>query len=111
MPFAQSWWQGFYTLGDYYSESIMSGGYGNETHWASKHSDALIQTAIAARTPEEASAAWAQVQAEQYDSGGYIWWGNIDNIDAASNKVGGIVPNPYFNLGLPTGLTEAYLVS
>ena len=111
MPFAQSFWQGFYTMGDYYVESIMTGGVGDETHWASKHSDALIRAAIAAPDAEAAKAAWALVQAEQHENGGYIWWGNIDNLDAASNKVGGIVPNPYQNLGLPTGLTEAFLVS
>jgi len=111
MPFAQSFWQGFYTLTDFYAESIVSGGYGDETHWASKHTDALVKSATMATDPEAAKAAWALVQAEQYDSGGYIWWGNVDNLDAASNKVGGLTPNPYLNLGLPTGLTDAFLVS
>ena len=110
MPFAQSFWQGFYTLGDYYLESIVSGSSGDETHWNSKHSDDLIRSAISAPTAEAANA-WAQVQAEQYEIGGYIWWANIDNLDAASNKVGGIVANRYLNLGMPTGLTEAFLVS
>ncbi len=111
MPFAQSFWQGFYTLGDFYSSSVVTGAVGDETHWANKHTDALVAAAIAAPDARAAQAAWARVQAEQYDSGGYIWWGNIDNIDAASNKVGGLVPGPYQNLGLPTGLTEAFLAS
>ncbi|MFB7113164.1 ABC transporter substrate-binding protein [Streptomyces sp. NPDC056291] len=111
MPFAQSFWQGFYTLTDFYSQAVVSGAYGDETHWASKHTDALVQAAIMAPNPDAAKAAWALVQAEQYDSGGYIWWGNVDNLDAVSNKVGGLIPNPYMNLGLPAGLTDAFLVS
>ncbi|MGW4031280.1 ABC transporter substrate-binding protein [Streptomyces sp. NPDC004838] len=111
MPFAQSVWQGLYTLGDFYSTSLVTGAIGDETHWANKHTDALVAAAIATSDPAAAQAAWAKVQAEQYDKGGYIWWGNVDNIDAASNKVGGFVPNPYSNLGLPTGLTEAFLAS
>lgn len=111
MPFAQSFWQGFYTLTDFYTEAIVTGAYGDETHWASKHTDALVQAAITATDPDTARAAWARVQSEQYERGGYIWWGNVDNLDAASNKVGGLVPNPYMNLGLPTGLTDVFLVS
>ena len=111
MPFAQSFWQGFYTLGDYYLESIVSGSSGDETHWASKHlrlPDRLGHCGLRRRSGERLG---RSVQAEQYESGGYIWWANIDNLDAASNRVGGIVPNRYLNLGLPTVLTEAFLVS
>ena len=110
MPFAQSVWQGLYTLGDYYTQAVLPGGSADETHWKSKRSDDLIQAAIAAPTAQAAQQAWNLVQSEQYETGGYIWWGNIDNLDAASNKVGGIVANRYQNLGLPTGLAEAFLV-
>ncbi len=51
------------------------------------------------------------MQRQQYDSGGYVWWGNVDNLDAVSNRVGGLTPNRYQNLGLPTGLNEAYFAA
>ncbi|MFG2526232.1 ABC transporter substrate-binding protein [Streptomyces sp. NPDC048527] len=111
MPFAQSFWQGHYTLTDFYTEAIVTGAYYDETRWASKHTDALVRAAITATDPDAEKAAWALVQTEQYETGGYIWWGNVDNLDAASNKVGGLIPNPYLNLGLPTGLTDVFLVS
>ena len=111
MPFAQTIWQGISTLGDFYTTGIASDAPFNETHWSDKQTDALIRTAVSAPDTGAAAAAWAAVQRDQYDNGAYLWWANVDNLDAASNKVGGLVPNRYQNLGLPTGLTEAFLVA
>ena len=110
MPFAQTLWQGIPTLTDFYTTALTSGASFNETHWSSKHTDDLVTAAVTAPDAAAAKAAWANVQREQYETGSYLWWGAVDNLDAASDKVGGLVPSRYQNLGLPTGLTEAFLV-
>ena len=73
----------------------------------------MLFRSAATAAPDAAAArsAWAAVQRQQYDSGGYVWWGNVDNLDAVSNRVGGLTPNRYQNLGLPTGLNEAYFAA
>ena len=111
MPFAQTLWQGMTTLGDFYTAGLVSKAPYNETHWSDSRTDQLVAAAIAAADPAAAKTAWAAVQRQQYDTGGYLWWGNLDNLDAASNRVGGITPNRYQNLGLPSGLNEAYFLS
>ena len=111
MPFAQTLWQGMTTLGDVYNASVVSKAPYGETHWSDRRTDELVATAVAAPDAAAARSAWAAVQRQQYDSGGYIWWGNVDNLDAVSNRVGGLIPNRYQNLGLPTGLNEAYFAS
>lgn len=111
MPFAQTVWQGITSLGSFYQTALLKGAPGNETHWTSPHTADLIGAATSAPDDASARTAWDAVQQEQYDSGGYIWWGNCDNLDAASKKVGGIVPGVSQNLGLPTSLAEAYFVA
>lgn len=111
MAFAQTEWSGFATLDSFYQYALIPGAAGNETHWHSSHTTGLIQAAISATTPAAAKSAWAAVQQEQWDDGGYIWWANADNLDAASDKVAGITPSRYFNLGLPTGLADAYFTA
>ena len=39
------------------------------------------------------------MQKIQYERGGYIGWANQNIVDAASNKVKGIKPSAFFNLG------------
>ena len=39
------------------------------------------------------------MQKIQYDHGGYIVWANQNIVDAASNKVKGMMPSAFFNLG------------
>ena len=36
---------------------------------------------------------------------------NADNLDAASDRVAGITPSPFLNLGLPASLANAYFIS
>jgi peptide/nickel transport system substrate-binding protein len=111
MPFAQTFWAGFDTLENLYQYALLPGAAGNESHWDSKDTTGLIRAASSARSPAAAGRAWAAVQQQQWSDGGYIWWANADNLDAASDRVAGITPGPYLNLGLPTSLTNAYFVS
>ena len=39
------------------------------------------------------------MQKIQYERGGYIGWANQNIVDAASNKMKGMVPSAFFNLG------------
>jgi peptide/nickel transport system substrate-binding protein len=71
----------------------------NETHWAKPGFDEAYFKAVAILDENERYAAYAELQQEQWDEGGYIIWGVQDLIDAASSKVQGIEPNPHYNLG------------
>ncbi len=48
---------------------------------------------------DERNTVYQELQQPLYDDGGLIVWGYVDFLDAASSKVGGIVPSPLFNLG------------
>lgn len=111
MPFAQSIWAGFTTLSDFYQYALMPGSAGNETHWSDPATERAIAKAANATTMDEAAAAWQEVQQQQYDDGGYLWWANVNNVDACSKKVAGITPNGLYPLGLPGSLTTAYFAS
>ncbi|WP_033287620.1 ABC transporter substrate-binding protein [Amycolatopsis jejuensis] len=108
MPFAQTVWSGYATLSNFYPYMLQPDAAGNETHWNSPRTTELIDQATTATTPAAAASAWAAVQREQWDEGGYLWWGTVDNLDAVSTRVAGIVPN---RLGPPTGFADAYFVS
>ncbi len=111
LPFAQTLWSGFNTLSSFYTYAMVPDGAGNETHWTKASTAAAIATAAKASDPAAAQAAWATVQKEQYDAGGYLWWGNVDNLDACSSRVRGITPSKYLNMGLPGSLADAYFMS
>jgi peptide/nickel transport system substrate-binding protein len=98
MNFAQSYWTTG-SLAAFYSQALDSGAVWNETHFKNKAFDALVHKATGARTVDAATAAWLKVQKVQYERGGYIGWANQNIVDAASNKVKGIVPSAFFNLG------------
>ncbi len=59
----------------------------------------MVRQATGARSVDAATAAWLKVQKIQYERGGYIGWANQNIVDAASNKVKGIKPSAFFNLG------------
>jgi peptide/nickel transport system substrate-binding protein len=111
MPFAQTFWSGYNTLQLFYQYALVPGAAGNETHWDDKDTTGWIQAGSSASSATAAERQWTKVQQQQWSDGGYIWWANVDNLDAASGRVGGIRPGPLYNLGLPTSLTNAYLVS
>ncbi|MDX6533133.1 MAG: peptide/nickel transport system substrate-binding protein [Gaiellales bacterium] len=98
LDFAQSYWTTG-SLSAWYEQALASDAVWNETHWRDTSYDSLIRQAQGAINEDEATDLWHQVQQIQYDNGGYIGWANQNIVDAASNNVGGIVPNPFFNLG------------
>lgn len=111
MPFAQTLWSGFDSLSSFYQYALVPGGSGNETHWTNKQTATTIAAAASAADKATAAAAWNKVQQEQYDDGGYLWWANVNNVDATSNKVAGIKASKFLAMGLPTSLADAYFVS
>ncbi len=98
LNFAQSFWT-ITSLGTWYTQALLSDAVWNETHFRDKAYDKLIQSAIGAKTPDEATDLWNQVQQRQLDDGGYIVWANQNLVDGAANNVQGIVPSSFFNLG------------
>ena len=98
MDFAQSYWTTG-SLAAFYSQSLASNAVWNETHFKEPGFDALVRKATGARTVEQATAAWLKVQKVQYERGGYIGWANQNIVDATSNKVQGMKPSAFFNLG------------
>jgi peptide/nickel transport system substrate-binding protein len=98
LDFAQSFWS-VTSLGQWYEQSLLSDAVWNETHWRDKEFDSLIQEAQSAADEETAAEVWHQVQEIQFERGGYIIWCNQNLVDAAANKVRGITPSSFFNLG------------
>jgi peptide/nickel transport system substrate-binding protein len=98
LDFAQSFWS-VTSLGQWYEQSLLSDAVWNETHWRDPSFDKLIRDAQSAADEETAADLWRQVQEIQYERGGYIIWCNQNLVDAASNKVKGITPSSFFNLG------------
>jgi peptide/nickel transport system substrate-binding protein len=111
MPFAQTYWAGGTTLSGFYPLALVPGQYGNETHWDRPETTAAIEEATSATDPAVAEESWLEVQAEQYDDGGYLWWANVNNVDATATGVKGITPSRYYSLGLPWSLAGAYVES
>jgi peptide/nickel transport system substrate-binding protein len=74
----------------------------NETHWNSKKSDELAALANATFDNAKATEYWHEAQEMQFNEGGYIWWGNYDNLDATASNVYGLpaskaAPCDYWN--------------
>src|SRR5437868_9307678 len=107
-PFGQTHWSGFSSLSAFYQTAMFPGAAGNETHWSKPEK---LQKAMAATDEATAKTAWQEAQREQWEDGGYIWWANVNNVDAVSSRVGGIRPSPYTAMGMPGSLTDAYLIS
>ena len=98
MTFAQSYWTTG-SLAAFYSQALESSAVWNETHFKFASFDSLVRRATGAKTVAEAKALWLQVQKIQYERGGYIGWANQNIVDAASNKIKGMKPSAFFNLG------------
>jgi peptide/nickel transport system substrate-binding protein len=80
-------------LAAYLSEYTLGSPY-PDTHWGKQPGGAadekLISRAIGATDPTQAAALWRQCQLQQFDQGGYLVWGNLPYVDAASNNVRGL---------------------
>jgi len=111
MPFAQTYWAGGTTLSGFYPLALIPGQYGNETHWDSETTTTWIEEATSTIDPDVAEDRFLQIQSEQYDEGGYLWWANANNVDATAPGVKGIPTSMYYSLGLPWSLAGAYVES
>ena len=101
MTFAQNIWA-IGSLNSFYSQALVSGAALDETHWNSTSFDNLFQKAQAATNAERAQQYWNQLQSVQYNQGGYIFWAEVHNVDAISNKVAGF-GGPGVGWAYPTG--------
>jgi peptide/nickel transport system substrate-binding protein len=88
MTFAQNIWA-VGSLNSFYSQALVKGAALDETHWNSSSFDALFAKAVAETNPQRAQQYWSQLQAIQYNQGGYIFWAQVHNVDAISSKVAG----------------------
>jgi peptide/nickel transport system substrate-binding protein len=73
----------------------------NDTHWCNtpngqQRNDA-INAAIGEVNTSRASEMWHELQAEQFNEGGYIVWANVPFLDAAANNVRGLKAGAGFN--------------
>jgi peptide/nickel transport system substrate-binding protein len=103
MPFAETQWA-ITSLKFFYLQALASNAPYNETHWHSPSFNDLLLKAIAETDQAKAQGYWNQVQAIQYNEGGYLNWVNADWVDGLSNKVKGMVPSGAGALGNMTFL-------
>jgi peptide/nickel transport system substrate-binding protein len=101
MTFAQNIWA-IGSLNSFYSQALVTGAALDETHWNSTSFDSLFQKAQAETNAERAQHYWNQLQSVQYNEGGYIFWAEVHNIDAISDKVAGF-GGPGVGWAYPTG--------
>jgi peptide/nickel transport system substrate-binding protein len=84
----------------YLSEYTLGSPY-PDTHWGKQAGGAadekLISRAVGATDPTQAAALWRQCQLQQFDQGGYLVWGNLPYVDAASNNVRGLTAGAGFS--------------
>jgi peptide/nickel transport system substrate-binding protein len=108
IPFASSLWV-LSSLPQWYTQAVAVGAPYNESHWDDPAFEQLLQEAIGAPDEEVSRERWLEVQQIQHDEGGYVIWGNADNLDALAPNVMGMTPGQAYGLGAPTGLIDAWL--
>lgn len=101
MTFAQNIWA-IGSLASFYSQALVTGAALDETHWSNRSFDQLYKKAIGATNPQLAKQYWNQLQAMQYNQGGYIFWAEVHNVDGLSKKVAGF-GGPGVGWAYPTG--------
>ncbi len=72
----------------------------NDTHWgevASKADMNLMYTAFGETNPTVAAPMWQELQAQQFNQGGYVLWGTFPYVDAAGPQVRGLKEGGYMN--------------
>lgn len=90
-PFGQTRHTGDLSLTSEYLAGLVTGCGAPETGWGDPTSDRLVFDAIAESDPARAQEKWHAVQELQFEQGGNLIWANINNVDAASPKIGGFV--------------------
>jgi peptide/nickel transport system substrate-binding protein len=87
--FAQTFWP-VASLDSWYAQALAADADENETHWSSAQTNALYSRAVRTADTAASQAIWNQLQAQQYNQGGYIMWGIPHNADALSHRVAGV---------------------
>jgi peptide/nickel transport system substrate-binding protein len=101
MTFAQNIWA-IGSLNSFVSQALLSSGSLNETHWNSSSFDQLYFKALGETNPSRAQDLWNQLQAIQYNQGGYIFWSEVHNVDGVAKNVAGY-GGPGVGWAYPTG--------
>jgi peptide/nickel transport system substrate-binding protein len=70
-----------------------------ETEWKRPGFNKLVNTALATSDAKRRHALLLDAQTMLWKSGGYVIWGFLNNVDAVSAKVHGIVPSVIRPLG------------
>jgi peptide/nickel transport system substrate-binding protein len=97
-PFGQTQWTHM-TWEENTLQSLLSTAPYNETHWKKPDFDSAFYAAQATLDASKRADMFHALQHRIWDEGGYLIWGNQTTIDAASTKLHGIAPSPYYNLG------------
>jgi peptide/nickel transport system substrate-binding protein len=97
-PFGQTQWT-HKPWQEHVLQGLVANAPFNETHWVNPAFDKAYYRAVAIPDEQKRYAAYAELEQQQWAEGGYLIWGVQDLIDAASPRVQGIVPSPYYNLG------------
>jgi peptide/nickel transport system substrate-binding protein len=87
--FAQTFWP-VASLDSWYAQALAASADENETHWSSARTDSLYNQAIVTADTTTSQGLWNELQAQQYNEGGYILWGIPHNADALSHRVAGV---------------------
>jgi peptide/nickel transport system substrate-binding protein len=89
------------SLGEGYRADLALTAPYNETHWGyqpgGKHDEVVLSQAIAETDKAKAQDLWHEVQLQQFNQGGWLWWGNLPYVDAAANNVRGLSAGAGFN--------------
>jgi peptide/nickel transport system substrate-binding protein len=98
-PFECTNW-GYRPIDSQVAEGIESkAGSSNETHWLKPSYDKLVADARMTVDVKKRHELWVASQKMLWDQGGYLIWGFLNNLDAYSSKVHGLVPSAVRPLG------------
>ena len=88
-------------LAELYRALVITDAPFDDTHWGAGPSGAqrtaMINAAIADLNSTTAQEKWHAIQLQQFNQGGFLWWGNIPFLDAAATNVRGLKTSAGFN--------------
>jgi peptide/nickel transport system substrate-binding protein len=93
VPFGPTQWSGS-SFQEVARSTLLVGAYYNETAFVDEAFETAFRSAEAVLDEEARYAAFAELQQQQWQSGGYIVWGLQDSITAISTAVTGLEPLP-----------------
>lgn len=92
-PFSVDYWNVFPYLVQVAQTEAPGAGF-NETHWSDPQYSALWFKILKTQDESQRKEIAREMQMIDFDRGGYIIWGYVNTIDAASSRVHGFVPHP-----------------